>query len=149
MVLNTISLDWIPASRPLGLSRFGKADYPFGKMDWSHSEFCSCLRRFGQKSLKYMFLAYLCKCIALLNEPRNPTGNKMSQRRRNDVPLYIPATSQICLKWRPVTSRWNVSKASQWYVSKTSYWNIVTTSQEYVTTTTHQYVFSTSQTSLK
>ena len=89
---------------------------------------------------------------------RDSPGNKTSWRRRNDVSQYVPATSQLRLKWdvtstfsneHPTTSRWNVVKMSQWYASTTSYWNLVTTSQEGVTTTSHQFVFTMSQASLK
>ena len=62
-----------PVPWPLGLNRLGKAYYPLGKMDWSHREFCPCHRKFGQNSLKYMCLVYLCKSIAIFNEPKKPT----------------------------------------------------------------------------
>ena len=29
---------------------------------------------------------------------KSPPGNKASSQRRNDVSLYVPATSQVCLK---------------------------------------------------
>ena len=48
-------------------------------------------------------------------------------RNLNDVSLYLPLTSQVCLK-RSTQPR--LAKTSQWYVCTTSYWNVVTTSQE-------------------
>ena len=69
-----------PVPWPLDLNRLGKVDYPLGKTDWSHSEFCPRHRKFDQKSLKYMCLVYLCKSIALFNEPKKPT-------RQQDVPV--------------------------------------------------------------
>ena len=32
------------------------------------------------------------------NTKKSPPGNKTSRRRRNDVSLYVPATSQVRLK---------------------------------------------------
>ena len=47
------------------------------------------LRKQQIHSLK---LAFIVKCNYF------PLSNKMSWRHRNDVSLYVPATSQVCLK---------------------------------------------------
>ena len=72
-------------------------------------------------------------------------ANKTPWQGRNDVSLYVPATSQVRLKWN---IKWRLDGTSPRSLSGT-FPRRLTTSQEDETTTSHQYVSTTSQRSLK
>ena len=57
----------------------------------------------------WMYLGFTCSCY--------PPGNKTSWRRRNDVSLYVPVTSQVRLKWN---TQWRLSGTSPRRLSGTS-----------------------------
>ena len=80
----------------------------------------------------------------------SPTGNKTSWRCRNDVSLYVPATSHVSLKWntqRRLTG--TLPRRLSGTSSRRLIWYVVTTSHGDVMTTSHQYVSTTSQANLK
>ena len=64
-----------------------------------------CQKRLGKPFQKLIWIYYYILSriqldLDLHNSSaiRNPPGNKTSQRRRDDVSLYVPATSQVRLK---------------------------------------------------
>ena len=73
------------------------------------------LRKQQIHSLK---LAFIVKCNYF------PPSNKMSWRHRNDVSLYVPATSQVCLKWN---NQWQLDRKLPRCLSGTSPWRLIGT----------------------
>ena len=76
----------------------------------------------------------------------NPPGNKTSRRRRNEVSLYVPATSQLRLKWN---TQWRVNGTSLRRLSGTSQRYLIGTSWGHLKRMYRQRLISTSSRRLK